>query len=55
MMLNTAKLLAQDLNGDLLDMNRQPWALSVENECRRRLQQYNMQMAKMMPHAMTNS
>ena len=46
LMLNTAKLLAEDLNGVLLDANRQVWCLQAENECRRRVQHYNMHLGK---------
>ena len=46
LMLNTAKLLAEDLNGVLLDANRQAWNLQAENACRRRVQHYNMQIGK---------
>lgn len=46
MMLNTAKLLAEDLNGILLDCHRQTWTLQSENESRRRIQQYNMHLGK---------
>jgi len=47
LMLNTAKLLAEDLNGVILDANRQTWSLQSENECRRKIQHYNMQMGRM--------
>lgn len=47
MMLNTAKLLAEDLDGVILDNSRQTWCLQAENECRRRIQHYNMQMGRL--------
>lgn len=47
MMLNTAKLLAEDLDGVILDSARQTWCLQAENECRRRIQHYNMQMGRL--------
>jgi len=47
MMLNAAKLLAEDLDGVILDCNRQTWNLQAENECRRRIQHYNMQMGRL--------
>lgn len=44
LMLNAAKQLAEDLNGILMDSQRQPWSLMAENLCRRRIQQYNIQL-----------
>lgn len=46
MMLNTARTVAQSLDGELRDEQRKTWSLTAEQAIRRRIQQYFMQSMK---------
>lgn len=46
LMLNTARGIAQSLDGELRDEQRKTWSLTAEQSIRRRIQQYFMQASK---------
>lgn len=46
LMLNTARGIAQSLDGELRDEQRKTWSLTAEQNIRRRIQQYFMQANK---------
>lgn len=46
LMLNTARGIAQSLDGELRDEQRRVWSLTAEQSIRRRIQQYFMQQSK---------
>lgn len=47
LMLNTARGIAQTLDGELRDEQRRTWSLTAEQSIRRRIQQYFMQASKL--------